>query len=71
MDWIVTFRTIVEECENINTNILGFFLDFRKTFDIVLRTNLWNRLEELKVYFQLRVVLIKLYWEGYYQVKEL
>ena len=36
-------------------------MDFRKTFDIVPRNNLWNRLEELKVPFELRVALIRLY----------
>ena len=36
-------------------------MDFRKAFDIVPRNNLWNRLEELKVPFELRVVTIRLY----------
>jgi hypothetical protein len=37
------------------------FIDFRKAFDIVSITNLWNRLEHLKVPFESRVVVIRLY----------
>ena len=36
-------------------------MDFRKAFDTVPRNNLWNRLEELKVPFGLRVAAIRLY----------
>ena len=36
-------------------------MDFRKAFDTVPRKNSWNRLEELKVPFELRVVAIMLY----------
>ena len=36
-------------------------LDFRKDFDMIPRNNLWNRLEELKVPFELRAVAIRLY----------
>ena len=36
-------------------------MDFRKTFDTIPRNNLWNRLEELRVHFELRVVAIRLY----------
>ena len=36
-------------------------MDFRKSFDTVLRNNLWNRLEEIKVPFELRAVAIRLY----------
>jgi hypothetical protein len=51
----------VEECHNNKTNLLCCFIDFRKYFDIVPRTNLWNRLEEIKVPFKLRVVVVRLY----------
>jgi hypothetical protein len=37
------------------------FIDFRKSFDTIPRTNLWNRLEEIKFPSGLRVVMIKLY----------
>ena len=37
------------------------FVDFRKAFDMVPRNNLWNRLEELKVPFELRAATIRLY----------
>ena len=36
-------------------------MDFRKAFDTVPRNNLWNRLEELKVLFELRAIAIRLY----------
>ena len=36
-------------------------MDFIKAFDIVPRNNMWNRLGELKVPFELRVVAIRLY----------
>jgi len=37
-------------------------VDFRKAFDTMLpRNNLWNKLEELKVPFKLRVFMIRLY----------
>jgi hypothetical protein len=61
VDHLVTFRIIVEECHNDKIDLLCCFIDFRKYFDIVPRTNLWNRLEELKVPFKLRVVAIRLY----------
>jgi hypothetical protein len=56
VDHLVMLRIIVEECHNNKTNLLCCFIDFRKYFDTVPRTNLWNRLEELKVPFKLRVV---------------
>jgi hypothetical protein len=36
-------------------------LILEKTIDIVPKTNLWNRLEELKVSFKLRVVAVRLH----------
>jgi hypothetical protein len=49
MDHPVTFRITAEECRNDKIDLLCCFIDFRKAFDTVLKTNLWNRLEELKV----------------------
>jgi hypothetical protein len=37
------------------------FIDFRKAFDTMPRTNLWNRLEELKVPYNLRAIVVRLY----------
>lgn len=37
------------------------FTKFRKMFDIIPRANLWNKLEKLKVPFELKVVVIRLY----------
>ena len=36
-------------------------MDFRKAFDTLSRNNMWNRLEELKVPFELRDYAIRLY----------
>ena len=45
----------------IKSDLFCGFVDFRKAFDTVPRNNLWNRLEELKVPFELRVIAIRLY----------
>jgi hypothetical protein len=58
---LVTFRIIAEEFCNTKANILCCFVDFRKTFDMVPRKNLWNRLEEIKVPLELRVASIRMY----------
>ena len=51
----------MEECRNDKSNLFCCFVDFRKDFDTVPRNNLWNRLEELKVPFELRATAIRLY----------
>ena len=58
---LVTLRIIVEECRDDKSNLFCCFLDFRKASDTIPRNNLWNRLEELKVSFELRVAAIRLY----------
>ena len=58
---LVTLRIIVEECRNDKSNLFCCFVDFRKAFDTVPRNNLWNRFEELKVPFELRAAVIRLY----------
>ena len=61
MDHLVMRRIIVEECCNDTCNPFCCFVDFRKAFDTVPRNNLWNRLEELNVPFELRAATIRLY----------
>ena len=61
MNHLVMLRIIVEDCRNDKSNIFFCFVDFRKTFDTVPRNNLWNRLEEIKVPFELRAAAIRLY----------
>jgi hypothetical protein len=61
VDHLVTLRIIAEECHNNKTNLLCCSVDFRKAFDTIPRTNLWNRLEALKVPSELRVVVAWLY----------
>ena len=64
-DHLVTLRIIVEDCCNDKSNLFCCFVDFRKAFDTVPRNNLWNRLEELKVPFELRVGAIRLFLPPY------
>jgi hypothetical protein len=59
VDHLVTFRIITEEFCNTKTNLFCCFVDFRKSFDMVPRKNLWNRLEEIKVPLELRDVAIR------------
>ena len=61
MEHLVTFRIIAEDFHNTKSNLFCCFDDFRKSFDIVPRKNLWDRLEEIKVPFKLRVAAIRLY----------
>jgi hypothetical protein len=61
MDLLVTIRIIVEGCHNNKTDLLCCFVAFRKYFDTMPRTNLWNMLEELKVVLELRGVVVRLY----------
>jgi len=60
-DHLITLRIIVEECCNDKSNLFCCFVDFRKAFDMVPKNNLWNRLEELNVPYELRVSTIRLY----------
>ena len=59
-DHLLTLRIIAEECCNNEYDLFCCFVDFTKAFDTVPINNLWNRLEELKVPFELKVVAIRL-----------
>jgi hypothetical protein len=61
MEQLITFRIIAEEFRKNKTNLLCYFVDFRKYFDIVPKKKLWDRLEELKVPFELTTTVINLY----------
>lgn len=61
MNYLVTLSIIAQECCNSKSNLFFFFVDFKKDFDTVPRNNLWNRLEEIKVPFELRATAIRLY----------
>jgi hypothetical protein len=51
----------MEKCHNNKINLLCCFVNFKKYFDKVDRTNLWNRLEEVKFPFELRVIAVRSY----------
>jgi hypothetical protein len=61
VDHLATFRIIAEEFCDTKTNSFCCFVDFRKAFYMVPRKNLWNRLEEINVPLELRVVAIRMY----------
>ena len=46
---------------NNKSDLFCCFMDFIKSFDTVPRNNMWNRLEKLKVPFELRDSMIWLY----------
>jgi len=58
---LLTLRIIAYKWRNNNSYLFCCFVDFRKAFDTVPRSNVWNRLEELKVHFELRAAAIRLY----------
>ena len=53
MNHLVTLRIIVKECRNNKSGLFCYFVDFRKDFDTLPRNNMRNRLDELKVPFEL------------------
>jgi hypothetical protein len=61
VDHLFTFRIIVEEFCNTQTNLFCCFVNFRNFFDMVPRKNLWNRLEEIKVPLELRFSEIRIH----------
>jgi len=61
VDHLVTLKIIADECLNNKTNLLCCFVEFKKYFDTMSITNLWNMLEELKLPLELRVVMVIFY----------
>ena len=61
IEHIVTLGITAEECRNNKFDLFCCFVDFRKAFDTVPRNNLCNKLEELKVPFEFRASMIRLY----------
>jgi len=58
---LVTLRIIAEEFHNSKYDLFYCFVDFRKAFNMVLRDKLRQKLEEIIVPLELRVVVIHLY----------
>jgi len=61
LDHLVTLRIIAEEYHNNKIDMFYCFFYFRKTFDIIPKTKLWKRLEEIMVLLEFRVVVRRLY----------
>ena len=51
----------MEKCHNKNKKLLFCLIDFRKYFDIIPKTNIWKRLDEIKFPLELRVVMTRFY----------
>ena len=49
IDHLVTLRVLMEESCLAGKGLYCCFVDFKKAFDMVPRTNLWKRMEELQV----------------------
>jgi hypothetical protein len=65
-DWNLYLKNLYKSCNVIEccddkVENLCYFFDFRKSFDIIPRTNLLNILEDLKVPFKLRDFAVRLY----------
>lgn len=61
MDYLVLLRIIAKEFHNNKNNNFCCFVGFRRVFDTIPRTKIWNRLEEIMVPLELRVVVTRLY----------
>ena len=62
MNHLFMLRNITKvQCHNNKINLLSFCIDFRKSFDTMHKTNIWNSLEKLKVPLELKFVVIRLY----------
>lgn len=62
VEHLVPLRIISKECHNNKTNISCYFFNLKKEeVDTICMTNLWNRLGEIKVPFELRVGMTRLY----------
>ena len=68
-DHLITLRIIAYDCHSNKSGLFCCFVDFRKAFDMVPRNNLWNKLEELKVPFELRDATIRLYEKVIVKIK--
>jgi len=58
---LVTHRIIMEETCNEKTNFLVTLWTLEKYLYTLLKSNIWTKLEELKVSFELRATTIRLY----------
>ena len=56
MDHLVTLKVIMEESRLHGITLYCCFVDFKKAFDIVPRSELWNRMVEIDMPLEYRVV---------------
>ena len=62
IDHYITLRFFIEKTwDKQGDKAFCFFVDFKKAFDIDPRDKLWNKMEELEVPTEYRVVAYKLY----------
>ena len=63
VDHLVTLRVIMEESRLQGKTLYCCFVDFKKAFDTVPRSELWNRMVEIGMPSEYRVAVARLYEE--------
>jgi hypothetical protein len=63
IDHCITVRHIIEKVWEKKEEVFCFFVDFKKSFDMVPRDKIWDRMGELGVPVHLREVVHRLYEE--------
>ena len=69
VDHLVTLRVLMEESRLAGKGLYCCFVDFKKAFDMVPRTNLWKRMEELHVPHEYMHAVARLYERVVCQVR--
>ena len=58
MDHPITLRVIMERSRLLGKTLYCFFVDFRKTFNIVPRSEFWNRILEIGMSLEYQVAIV-------------
>ena len=61
MDHLVTLRVIMEESRLQGKTLYFCFVDFQKAFNTIPRSELWNRMIEIDMPLEYKVVIARLY----------
>ena len=68
IDHGINLRHIIEKVWEKKEVVFCWFVDFRKSFDMVPRDNIWHIMEELGVPRHLRAVVYRLYEEVKFKI---
>jgi hypothetical protein len=69
IDHGITLRHIIEKVWEKKEEVLCFFVDFKKAFDMVPRDKLWHIMEEIGVPLHLKAIVHRLYEEVKVKIK--